>query len=263
MSRATVKKTGTIEEDSSTESESIVHLKGEIHSSRGDHDKERELMKEGIDALVLEGTKNTGDYGVTEGWFQQAIAGMFYILSPLYVSKEILVDFAELQGANVYFTRESDAEVLRNAPLTMRVISASLYFLLLPSSVIVGLITGDYLAGAGFLAVSFSVPVLLLRFYNMEFNSGDQNRDEVMAQKIADAAEENDTVLAVVGAGHADGIIDALPKTLNVTYHPPEYGRASKEHLKEILIPLFQTFSLLLTLYLAILWIIVTLVGFL
>jgi hypothetical protein len=145
----------------------------------------------------------------------------------------------------------------------MRVISASLYFLLLPSSVIVGLITGDYLAGAGFLAVSFSVPVLLLRLYNMEFSSGDQNRDEIMAQKIADAAEENDTVLAVVGAGHADGIIDALPNTLNVTYYPPEYGRASKEHLKEILIPLFQVFSLLLTLYLAILWIIVTLVGFL
>lgn len=263
MSRATVKKTGTIEEDSSTESESVVHLKGEIHSSRGDHDKERELMKEGIDALVLEGTENTGDYGVTEGWFQQAVAGMFYILSPLYVSKDILVDFAELQGADVYFTRESDAEVLRNAPFTMRVISASLYFLLLPSSVIVGLITGDYLAGAGFLAVSFSVPVLLLRWYNMEFRSGNQNRDEIMAQRIADAAEENDTVLAVVGAGHADGIIDALPKTLNVTYHPTEYGRASKEHLKEILIPLFQMFSLLLTLYLAILWIIVTLVGFL
>jgi hypothetical protein len=220
-------------------------------------------MKDGIDALVLEGTENTGDYGVTEGWFQQAIAGMFYILSPLYVSKEILADFAELQGADVYFTRESDAEVLRNAPFTMRVISASLYFLLLPSSVIVGLITGDYLAGAGFLAVSFSVPVLLLRLYNMEFSSGDQNRDEIMAQKIAEATEENDTVLAVVGAGHADGIIDALPNTLDVSYYPPEYSRISKEHLKEILIPLFQMFSLLLTLYLAILWVSVTLVSFL
>ena len=97
----------------------------------------------------------------------------------------------------------------------------------------------------------------------MEFRSGNQNRDEIMAQRIAEAAEENDTVLAVVGAGHTDGIIDALPKTLNVTYHPPEYGRASKEHLKEILIPLFQTFSLLLTLYLAILWIMVNLAGFL
>lgn len=91
-------------------------------------------MKEGIDALVLEGTESTGDCGVTEGWFQQAIAGMFYILSPLYVSKEILVDFAKLQGADVYFTRESDA----------------------------------------------------------------------------------------------------LPNTLDISYHPPEYSRTSKEHLKEI-----------------------------
>ena len=263
MSRATVKKTGTIEEGSSTESESVVHLKGEIHSSRGDYEKERELMKEGIDALVLEGTENTGDYGITEGWFQQAITGMFYILSPLYVSKEVLVDFAELQGADVWFTRESDAEVLRNAPFTMRLISASLYFLFLPSSVIIGLITGDYLAGAGFLAVSFFVPVLILRLYNMEFNSADQNRDKIMAQKIAEATKENETVLAVVGAGHTDGIIDALPNTLNISYHPPEYSRTSKEHLKEIFIPLFQMFSLLLTLYLAILWVIVTLISFL
>ncbi len=263
MSRSTVKSTGTVEEESSTESESVVHLKGEIHSSHGDYDSERRLMKEGIDALVLEGTENTGDYGITEGWFQQAVEGMFYILSPLYISKEILVDFAELQGADVYFTRESDAEVLRNAPITMKVVSASLYFFLLPSSVIIGVITGDYLSGAGFLAGSFSLPVLLPRWYNMKFGSGNQNRDEIMARKIVDAAEENNTVLAVVGAGHADGIIDALPEPLNVTYHPPEYGRVSKEHLQDILIPLFQTFSLLLTLYLALLWISMTFIGFL
>jgi len=179
MSRSTVKSTGTVEEESSTESESVVHLKGEIHSSHGDYDSERRLMKEGIDALVLEGTENTGDYGITEGWFQQAVEGMFYILSPLYISKEILVDFAELQGADVYFTRESDAEVLRNAPITMKVVSASLYFFLLPSSVIIGVITGDYLSG-GWLPcrVVSPFPFFSPRWYNMKFGSGNQNRDE-------------------------------------------------------------------------------------
>lgn len=261
MSRATGKKAGTTAEGSRTESEPVVLLKGEVHSSRRDHHEERELMREGIDALVLEGTADTGDYGVTEGWFQQAMAGMFYILRPLYVPKQILVDFAELQGADVYFTRESDAEVLRNAPFTMRVISASLYFLLLPSSVIIGLVTGDYLSGAGFLAVSFSVPVLLLRWYNMSFTSGDRNRDRIIAQRIAEAAEENDRVLAIVGASHADGVLDRLSNSGEVTYHPPEYGRVSKEHLKEVLVPLFRTVSLLLTLYLAILWGMVTIVS--
>lgn len=254
MSQAITKKSDPADGNAGESPEAIVHLKGEIHSSRGDQHEEQELMKDGIDALVLEGSRNTGEYRITEGWFQQAISGMFYILSPLYVSKELLVDFAELQDADVYFTRNSDAEVLRNAPLPVRAISAGLYFLLLPSSVIVGLLTGDYLSGAGFLAISFFVPVLLLRLYNTGIRTSEPNRDEIMAAKILEATEDNDTVLAVVGDAHTEGIIDALPDSKEIRYHPPEYGRISKSHLKEIAVPVFQMFSLLLTLYLVILW---------
>lgn len=236
-------------------SETEIHVKGEIHSSRGDHEEERKLMKAGVDALIMEGRESEGEYKMTESWFYQAKTGMFYIMSPLYVSKEIFVDFAKFQGADVYFTRESDAEVLRNAPFLVRAISAALYYLLLPISVAVGIATGDYFAGAGFLAISFAIPVLLLRWYNMKFRSKEKNRDQVMAGRITEAAEGNDSILTVVGDGHSHGVLDALPDEFDVTYHPPKYSRVSKEHLKDIAVPMFQMFSLLFTLYVMIMWI--------
>jgi hypothetical protein len=232
---------------------SDVILKGEFHSSQGDHLEELDLMQEGIDALVLEGNKTDAEYRATEGWFQQAIAGMFYVLSPLYISKEILVRFAEYQDATVYFTRESDAEVLRNAPRLVRLFSAVLYFLLLPGSVISGLLLG-YLWGAGILFFSFALPVLFIRIYNSRFNTAERNRDQIMAQKIEEAMDAHDTVLAVVGGAHADGVVDSLPSNLDVEYHPPKKDGITTEGIWRNVRNGFQVFSLLFTLYLTILW---------
>jgi len=230
-----------------------VVLKGEFHSSQGDHLEELDLMQEGIDALVLEGNKSDAEYRTIEGWFQQAIAGMFYILSPLYISKEILTRFAEYQDAAVYFTRESDAEVLRNAPRLVRLFSAVLYFLLLPGSIIIGLLWG-YLWGAGSLFFSFALPVLFIRIYNSRFNSAERNRDRIMAQKIEKAAETHETVLAVVGGAHTDGVLDALPDDLDIEYHPPKKDGITTEGIWRNVRNGFQVFSLLFTLYLTILW---------
>ncbi|MFD1646014.1 hypothetical protein [Haloarchaeobius litoreus] len=238
---------------------SNVVLKGEFHSSQADHLEELDLMQEGIDALVLEGNEGDAEYRATEGWFQQAVAGMFYVLSPLYISKEILVRFAEYQNATVYFTRESDAEVLRNAPRLVRLFSAVLYFLLLPGSIIAGLLLG-YLLGAGILFFSFALPVLFIRIYNSRFNITDRNRDRIMAQKIEEATDAHDTVLAVVGGAHADGVLDALPDNLDIEYHPPKKDGITTEGIWRNVRNGFQVFSLLLTLYLAILWSVLNLV---
>jgi hypothetical protein len=232
---------------------SEVILKGEYHSSQGDHLEELDLMQEGIDALVLEGNEGDAEYRATEGWFQQALAGMFYVLSPLYISKEILVRFAEYQDATVYFTRASDAEVLRNAPKLVRLFSAVLYFLLLPGSIIAGLLLG-YLWGAGILFFSFALPVLFIRIYNSRFNTDERNRDRIMAQKIEEATDAHDTVLAVVGGAHADGVRDALPDNLDVEYHPPKKDGITTEGIWRNVRNGFQVFSLLFTLYLTILW---------
>lgn len=248
--------------DECVESAPTVHLKAELHSSRGDHQHELELFEQ-ADALVLEGPEHDGEFRATEGWFEQALSGLFYILTPVYTSKQELVNLAELTDTPTYYTRDSDAEVLRNAPLALRGFSAGVYFLLLPFSILVGLVTNDYVAGASLLAFSFACPVLLLRWYNMRRSDSEHNRDEIMAERIAKAADQHQTVLAIVGSGHADGVSDALANEIETMVHPTEYGRASREHLTDIAVPLFQSFSLLFTLYLVLLWAIRTVVGLL
>ena len=236
-----------------------VVLKAENHASREDREEELELMREGIDALVLEGNENAAEWGITESWFQQAVAGMFYVMGPLYLSKEIIVEMARLQGAERFFTRESDAEVLRNAPRLVRWFSAFLYFIMLPSSVIVGLSQGT-VAGATLLFASFAIPVLLIRIYNSDFAQGEKNRNRRMAGKIQEALETNDLVLAIVGADHADGVRDALPEYLDVDYHPTKSGGLTVSGIWDLMVRGFQMFSLLFFLYLAILWAVVNFV---
>lgn len=229
-----------------------VSLKAENHASREDHEEELELMREGIEALVLEGSEKAPEWGITEGWFQQAIGGMFYVMGPLYISKEVLVECARFQNADLYFTRESDAEVLRNAPRLVRWFSAILYFIMLPSSVVIGLIWGPF-QGASFLLASFCIPVLTIRLYNTRFNRG-KNRDELMAEKIQKALEVNDSVLAIVGHAHVDGVIDALPEDLDVDYHQTKSEGVTASGIWDFTVRGFQMFSLLFTLYLVILW---------
>ena len=235
-----------------------VLLKAENHASRGDHEEELELMREGIDALVLEGSEKDPEWRITEGWFSNAMAGMFYIMGPLYLSKEIIVEIARFQNADVFFTRESDAEVLRNAPLVVRWFSAFLYYVMLPGSVVAGLIW-SFFHGAFLLFASFVVPVMLIRFYNMKFSRGERNRDRLMAKKIQEASENNELVLAIVGANHADDVEDALPEDLDVEYHHTKSGKVTVSAIWDFIVRGFQMFSLLFFLYFVFFWVIVNL----
>jgi hypothetical protein len=61
-------------------------------------------------------------------------------------------------------------------------------------------------------------------------------------------------VLTIVGGAHADGVQDALPNDLVVEYHPPTKDGITTEGIWRNIRNGFQVFSLLFTLYLAILW---------
>lgn len=244
--------------ESEQEQKQVV-LKAENHASREDHEEELELMREEIDALILEGNEKDSEWGITEGWFQQAMAGMFYVMGPLYLSKEIIVEIARSQAADVFFTRESDAEVLRNAPRLVRWFSAFLYFIMLPGSVVAGLIWSP-VQGAFLLFASFAIPVLTIRVYNTNFSQGEKNRDRLMAGTIMEALESSDSALAIVGADHADGVKAELPNDLDVDFHPPKSGGVTVSSIWDFTVRGFQMFSLLFFLYLAILWAVVNLV---
>jgi pheromone shutdown protein TraB len=67
------------------------------------------------------------------------------------------------------------------------------------------------------------------------------NRDQTIADKIADAAEDSEKVVAIVGGSHLSGIKEGLPLDIDTTVHRPVYGFCTFRHLKEAVPPLFKT----------------------
>lgn len=228
---------------------SDVVLKGEIHTSRGDLDEERELVRDGIDALALEGQESKAQYSLTEGWFSATSWIFQLVMSNVYTDKRILEDLALAQDAEVKYTRESNAALLENAGRIARWSAAALFYILFPASLLVGILTGDTLSGAILLLVSSLAPILLLRVYNMRISQEEENTDQRMADKIVEAAE-NGKVVAVMGEAHVDSVEEKLPEDLDVEKRGLAYGVLSKPHLTELVTPVFTAFSVLFVFYL-------------
>ena len=233
---------------------SDVVLKGELHSSSGDLENEKELLKQGFDTLVLEGDESESEYGWTDGWFQISVFAMFWILGRVYMSKEVLRDLAEIQGTEIVFTRESDSEILENTPWFIKIISGLTFYILVPGSVAVGLVFPK-MWGATVLLMGIALPVLLIRMYNTQQSSGEKNRDRIMTEKVVEAAE-NGSVLAVVGLDHIDGMLENLSDDLDVKVAEPVYSKWSRQHIREVAFPFFEAILILYSLFLLVSWLI-------
>jgi hypothetical protein len=228
-----------------------VVLKGELHTSNGDLDEERELLKAGVDSLVLEGDSPGKDSepGWLDGWFSISTWLFDLVMRNVYVSKDILVDLAEAQDADVVYTRNSNSELIDNTNRGLKAVSAVLFYLLVAAGLVWGYNTGDLISGAALLFMGVLVPILLLRMYNTKLAEGDLNRDQIIADKIVDASENSSRVVAVVGEEHVEGIERRLPSDLQVDTKGLAYGKLSKPHLKELMLPGFTAFSVLFVFY--------------
>lgn len=228
-----------------------VVLKGEIHTSNGDLNEEKELVKNGIDTLVLEGDSpgKQSDPGWLDGWFSISTWLFDLVLGNVYVSKDILVDLAEAQDADVVYTRDSNSELIDNTNRIVKTVAALLFYILVAGSLVLGYTTGDLVSGAAVLMMGVLVPILLLRAYNTKMAEGEMNRDQIIADKIVAASEESSRVVAVVGKEHVEGVNRRLPSELQVDTRGPAYGKLSKPHLKELLVPGFTAFSVLFVFY--------------
>jgi pheromone shutdown protein TraB len=82
-----------------------------------------------------------------------------------------------------------------------------------------------------------------------------ENRDQNIAKKIADAAEDGGRVVAIVGGAHLPGIKEHLPDEINPTVHRPVYGACTFRHIKEIVPPLFKAGLVLFSFYLLAVWV--------
>ena len=227
-----------------------VVLKGEIHTSRGDLDEERELVRDGVDALVLEGEESGAEYGWSEGWFSITSWIFGLVMSNIYTDNRILEDLALAQDADVLYTRESNAALLRNAGWFAKWTAALLFYLLFPLSLIIGIVTGQTVTGALVLFLSSLAPLFLLRIYNMRRSEAEENTDQRIADKIVETAESSERVVAVMGQAHLEDVKERLPGNLNVEERDIVYSVWSRPHLEELITPVFTGFSVLFVFYL-------------
>ena len=232
-----------------------VTLKKEIHSSSGDLEEELALLKEGYDILILEGANSDPGYGPLQGWFLFSMELMFSTIGRVQQSKSILVDFAEVSGVDLRFTRESNAEMLNNSPLPVRFASGTLFYLLFGISLFYGALTGNHFRGALYLLLAAGLPIGIVRLYNIYVRRGNENRDRIMANHIIEASENHDLILVIVGTAHGDGVIKQLPAEFELEVIEPRYGTLSWPHIREIIQPLFLGYATILGIYVMILFV--------
>lgn len=238
-----------------------VVLKGELHSSAADLHEEKALLDEGVDVLVLEGGESPTRYRVLAGWFYVSISLLAWILESLYQSKDVLVDIADVRGIEVRYTRPDNDAPIRRAPLSMKAISAGLFYTLVPSSLWIGFVTPGHLVGSLFLFLGLVLPVLVVRLYNTNRPDVDGNRDRRIAETIVTAGGAGETVLAVVGAGHLRGVESHLEGQVDLEVRAPVYDVWSLRHARAIGLPAVKAGFVLFSLYVASEWLVVRAVG--
>lgn len=225
-----------------------ILIKGELHSSRGDREEEREILKGGVDHVILEGAaEKNWQFKLRQYWFAWVlIIFEIFFARHIYVDKTIIGDLAEIQEAELQFTRESDASILENAQTLIKAVSAVMFFALFIVALIVGLL-GHVLEGALLLLVSSLSPLLLLRIH--ESRRATVGRDIQIAEMVEEAAQDGGRIVVIVGDAHADQVADALSDDLEVEVRSPAYDRLSIPHLKELVYPVIVGFSGLYTAY--------------
>lgn len=201
------------------------------------------------------GAQSDPEYGLLQGWFDLAFRLLFSTVGRIQQNKSILVDFAEVSDIDLIFTRESDAEVLNNAPVVVRFIGGVLFYLLFGISLVYGAFTGDYFSGALYLLLAAGLPIALVRLYNMYARRGGANRDRIIAEHIIDASEEHESILAIVGSAHGDGVRDNLPEAFDVEVIEPKYGMLSWRNVRDSIWPLVLGYATVLGLYVMILFV--------
>lgn len=233
-------------------SDTEILIKSEIHTSQGDLEEERELLKTGVDHLILEGSEQKNwQFRWRQLWFGWVLLIFEYLFARhLYVDKTIITDLAEIQDAKLHRTRKSNISILDNSHMLVKIVSAILFFALFAAALIVGVI-GNVLWGSLLLLASSLSPLLLIRIH--ESRRATVGRDIQIAEMIEEVAQGDSRIIAIVGDAHAGRIVEALSSDFEVEVQPPVYGRLSRPHLREVVYPVIVSFSVLYVVYSAML----------
>ncbi|NHX41402.1 MULTISPECIES: hypothetical protein [Haloarcula] len=225
-----------------------VVVKGEIHSSKGDLDEEREILLNGVDHLILEGTESHDvDYTVSQQWFRLlAFLTQYLFFKPIELDNSVLEDIALAQDATINKTRASNLSVLENSNTIYQIIAfVGFAGMILGSGFLA--YQGRNFVGICVFVLGFLLPVLMLRVHESNHNSG--NRNEKMASMIVDAASKGGRVVAIMGGSHVEPVCDALPEQIEVEKKSPAYSAVSVASAKDLAYPLLVFISVLIVVY--------------
>lgn len=215
-----------------------VVIKGEVHSSRGDFEEERELLAEGVDTLVIERSEGEAKVGWLHGWFGVAMVIFEYLFASfLYTDHQMLVDIARGQGADVVYTRETDADLLENSHRLVIGTACVLFYALIFLSALFGLLGAQWYGAVALLLAGLG-PIIILRIHETR-KSGD-NRDKKIAEKIETAAGEGCRVVAVMGQSHAKRVPDYLSDEIEFDVREPNYGFFSLSMGRDLFLPVVR-----------------------
>lgn len=238
-------------------SEEDIIVKGEYHHSRSDLEHERDLLlEEDISSVILEGSNpdRKNEYsglGLIIGWL---ISAFGFVMSPLYQSKDLILDLAEYEEVNLEYTRENDASLFRNASMFFQLSSILLFYFTYILALAIGIYGGKPFVGALVLFISILGPILLLRISNMRANHK-ENRDKIMANLIEEEAEDaTGKVLAIVGDSHTDGVIENISAGFETSYRETEASYRDFEFIKNTAGGMLKAYGATLSVYLVLLF---------
>ncbi len=230
-----------------------VVLKGELHTSPEDLEEAKDLLLDGVDVIVLEGSAYTdSSIELAQGWFALTLTSFFWILDSVYIDNDILVDLARAKGTSVVYTRETDTAIAENVSFPVKALAGAVFYVLTPASIWTGFLTGSQLFGAYLLFLGLVLPIGIVRMFDTRGQT--VSRDRYIADEIRGALNRGESVLAVVGAAHVDGIQRRLPPDIDIELRPPKYGVWSIHHLRQIALPMFKAGLVLFSMYLLAVW---------
>ena len=206
-----------------TEEEVIV--KGELHSSNTDLNESIAILEEGVDHLIIEDFEQQAEYPRLHFWFQiQMWLLTHFFFNRIYTDHAILKDIANTQDADITKTRESNSALIDNASRTDIVTSFFVFIIFITISFLIGIRYSSwwmFIGGITSFTLGMMIPPILLRMEGSERE--DDNRDEIIAGKITNAAETGGRVVAVIGEQHRQPVVKKLPEWIDADQRPQAY----------------------------------------
>jgi len=207
--------------DGDIDTEADVIIKAESHFNSNDLQEELDLLETGqFDAVVLEMDEESA-LQASRSTFQDCIVGFpLFLFQFVYTSVLPLIATAAKQNVDITFTRETDANIINELPGylpgVVQGIVISLIIGVIGFSALAVMYTDVWLVGLSLICYLCIVIIPIVIRQIRGRMSGEQNRNELMAQSVTQVIQDTDggRVLFPVGADHASPVSARLPSNI-------------------------------------------------